>query len=194
MSSAVVTAGPSLLESKGRVGVLLLILSEIAFFGVLIVAHLFYLGKNLVGPLPGEVLHFPVFATIALLTSSGTIVLAVRDLRQGHVARFTTALFATILLGATFLGLTAVEWSGLIQDHGLTIRTNLFGTTFYTLVGFHAGHVTLGVSIMLLTGVLSLLGHVRARDAERLELVSWYWHFVDAVWIAVLLVVYVIGV
>ena len=81
----------------------------------------------------------------------------------------------------------------LIYEHGLTIRTNLFGTTFYSLVGAHAAHVTIGIVLMTLVLVLSLLGYVRVRDSERVEMLSWYWHFVDAVWIAVFTVVYVVG-
>lgn len=180
--------------SRGRVGMLCLILTESAFFAVFLVAYLFYIGKSLAGPVPADVLRFPLLGTAALLSSSATIVFAVRALERDELARFLVGLFATIALGIAFLGLTAFEWRELIFRDGLTIRTNLFGTTFYSLVGFHAAHVTLGVLMMLLIGALGAAGHVEAEDAERVEMVSWYWHFVDAVWIAVLCVVYVIGV
>jgi len=196
VSSATLASGaplPPLVASRGRVGMLLLILSESAFFSVFIVAYLFYLGKSLTGPYPRDLLDFPLLGTLALLTSSGTIVLAVRGLRRGRLARFAALLFATIALGLVFLGLTALEWRHLIFDAGLTLRTNLFGTTFYSLVGFHAAHVSAGVLMMLLIGALATLGHVRPEHAERVEMVSWYWHFVDVVWIAVVSVVYVIG-
>jgi cytochrome c oxidase subunit 3/cytochrome o ubiquinol oxidase subunit 3 len=180
--------------TRGQVGTLLLILAETSFFGVFLVAYLFYIGKSLTGPQPADVLELPIIATICLLSSSGTIVLAVRDLERGHVARFATSLLATILLGGAFIVFTALEWRELIFEHGLTISTNLFGTTFYSLVGFHAAHVCIGLLIMLLILVLAAFGHVRREHAFRVELVSWYWHFVDTVWIAVFTVIYVVGV
>jgi cytochrome c oxidase subunit 3 len=180
--------------TRGQVGTLLLILAESSFFGVFLVAYLFYIGRSLTGPQPADVLEFPVVATICLLSSSGTIVLAVRDLERGHVARFATSLLATILLGGAFVVFTALEWKELIFEHGLTISTNLFGTTFYSLVGFHAAHVCIGLLLMLLTLVLTVFGHVRREHAFRVDLLSWYWHFVDVVWIAVFTVVYVVGV
>ena len=180
--------------TRGQVGTLLLILAETSFFGVFLVAYLFYIGRSLTGPQPADVLEFPVVATICLLSSSGTIMLAVRDLERGHVARFATSLLATILLGGAFIVFTALEWKELIFEHGLTISTNLFGTTFYSLVGFHAAHVCIGLLLMLLTLVLAVFGHVRREHAFRVDLLSWYWHFVDVVWIAVFTVVYVVGV
>lgn len=196
MSSATLASGaalPALVASRGRVGMLLLILSESAFFSIFIVAYLFYIGKSLTGPYPQDVLEFPLRGTLALLASSGTILLAVRALQRDRLARFAAALCATIALGLVFLGLTALEWHHLIWGAGLTLRTNLFGTTFYSLVGFHAAHVSAGVLMMALIGALAALGRVRPEHAERVEMVSWYWHFVDVVWIAVVGVVYVIG-
>ncbi len=180
--------------TRGQVGTLLLILAETSFFAVFLVAYLFYIGKSLTGPQPADVLELPILATICLLSSSGTIVVAVRGLEQGHATRFATSLLATIVLGGAFLFFTAMEWRELIFEHGLTISTNLFGTTYFSLVGFHAAHVCVGLLIMLLVLVLTTLGHVRSEQAFRVELVSWYWHFVDVVWIAVFTVVYVVGV
>ena len=185
---------PALVESRGRVGMLCLILSESAFFAVFLVAYLFYIGKSLSGPFPADVLRFPWLGTIALVSSSGTIVFAVQSLRRGEAGRFAALLLATIALGLAFLVLTAFEWRELIWSDGLTIRTNLFGTTFYSLVGFHAAHVTVGVLMMLLIAGLAAGGRVHPEHSERIEMVSWYWHFVDAVWIAVLTTVYIIGV
>ena len=179
--------------TRGKVGTLCLIMSETTFFSIFIVAYLFYTGKSLNGPYPVDVLHIPVFATVCLLSSSATVVLAVKFLEKGRVAFFTVSLFVTALLGSAFLAFTAVEWWGLIFDHGLMIGTNLFGTTFYSLVGFHAAHVTIGVLIMTLILVLSLGGHVRAEHSERVDMFSWYWHFVGVVWIFVLTVVYLVG-
>ena len=113
--------------------------------------------------------------------------------RKGQIRRFSLWWFLTILLGAQFLGATAVEWYRLIFASNLTIGTNLFGTTFYSLVGFHAFHVTVGLTMLTLVLVLSAVGYVRKEHAERVEVLSWYWHFVDVVWVVVLTVVYIIG-
>ena len=92
-----------------------------------------------------------------------------------------------------FLAATASEWRRLITVHHLTISTNLFGTTFYALVGLHATHVVVGVTLLALVLALSLTGKVRQAHAEHVEMISWYWHFVDAVWVVVFTVVYVMG-
>ena len=88
---------------------------------------------------------------------------------------------------------TALEWYKLIYTDHLTISTNLFGTTYYSLVGLHALHVTVGLIMILIVMLLNLGGNMSKRYAERTELLSWYWHFVDAVWVVVFLTVYVIG-
>jgi cytochrome c oxidase subunit 3/cytochrome o ubiquinol oxidase subunit 3 len=183
----------STMPSRGRVGMACMILTESALFTIFVVAYLYYVGKSLSGPYPKDVLDVPVLATIALLSSSISITLAVRALRAGQNGAFKIWWFITIALGAFFLGATAVEWYGLIYDHNLTIWTNLFGTTYYSLVGFHAGHVTIGLLLLGLVLVFSLRGAVRAAHAERVEILSWYWHFVDAVWVVVFTTVYVIG-
>ncbi len=182
--------GPLGEDRKGRVGMASLIIAEISFFAVFIVAYLFYLGKSATGPQPGEVLKTPVVATICLLASSVTIAIALRALRAGSLGGFRLWWLATILLGAGFLVATALEWHELIWERGLTIATNLFGTTFYSLVGFHALHVTLGLCMLTFVLVAALRGRLHPEDAERTEILSWYWHFVDAVWIAVFCVVY----
>ncbi len=102
-------------------------------------------------------------------------------------------LAATVLLGSIFLGATALEWYKLIYHDGLTIQTNLFGTTFYSLVGLHASHVIIGLFMLTLALIFSLTGSLTTRHSSRLEVLSLYWHFVDAVWVVVFLVVYVIG-
>ena len=99
----------------------------------------------------------------------------------------------TILLGVIFLAGTAYEWRELIEEKHLTIGRNLFGTTYYTLVGFHAFHVSAGVVALLIVLGLAFRGQVRAGHALGVELVSWYWHFVDGVWIVVFVVVYLLG-
>lgn len=181
------------LPSRGRAGMVGLLVMESAFLGTFVVAYLFYIGKSASGPTPKQVLEFPLLGTVCLLASSLTVALAVRALRGGRITLFGMWLLITILLGAEFLTGTALEWYGLIVRQGFTIGTNLFGTTFYSLVGFHAGHVTLGLLLLILVWVFTVFGAVRAEHAERVELLSWYWHFVDAVWIVVLTAVYIVS-
>jgi cytochrome c oxidase subunit 3/cytochrome o ubiquinol oxidase subunit 3 len=169
------------------------IIAEVSLFAVFVVAYLYNIGKSLTGPAPHEVLAVPVVGTVCLLSSSVTVAMAVRALRRGAVARCGVWLAATVLLGVVFLTGTAVEWSRLIGREGLTIGTNLFGTTFYALVGLHASHVVVGLVILGLITVFASSRALRPAHAERVELASWYWHFVDGVWVVVLTVVYVIG-
>jgi cytochrome c oxidase subunit III len=179
--------------SRGRVGMVGLIVAESSLFAVFVVAYLFYVGKSLSGPYPKDVLQLPVLNTICLLASSVTVAFAVRALARDRVRSCGLWLLVTILLGLAFLAGTALEWRHLILDRGLTIRTNLFGTTFYSLVGFHAGHVTVGLVILGILCALAFAGALRPVHHERAELASWYWHFVDAVWVVVFTVVYVVG-
>jgi cytochrome c oxidase subunit 3 len=181
------------LPSRGRVGMAALIATESALFAIFVVAYLYYIGKSLTGPYPAEVLHVPLIATICLLSSSLTVMLATRALARAQRGAFHVWWFLTIALGAFFLGATALEWYRLIYVAHLTISTNLFGTTYYTLVGFHAGHVTVGLILLTLVLVLSLRGAVKTAHVDHIEILSWYWHFVDAVWVVVFTVVYIIG-
>lgn len=181
------------LPSRGVVGMYCLIAAESAIFTIFVVAYLFYLGKSATGPQPKDVLHVPVFYTICLLSSSLTVHLAVRKLIAGKMAAFATMWVLTILLGATFLFGTAREWVHLIYDEGLTISTNLFGTTYYSLVGLHAFHVTVGLLALLTVALFYFAARLGREHSERLEVLSMYWHFVDAVWVVVFTVVYVIG-
>ena len=179
--------------ARGRVGMFSLIAAEAAIFSIFVVAYLFYIGKSLTGPMPRDVLSVPIFFTICLLSSSLTIHLAAKFLRQGSVLRFGILLLATIGLGATFMYGTATEWRRLIYHEGLTISTNLFGTTYYSLVGLHGFHVVVGLMSLSIVMAFTLLGSVRSEHAERVDVLSLYWHFVDAVWVVVFTVVYVIG-
>jgi cytochrome c oxidase subunit 3 len=181
------------LPRRSRVGILALILTESVFFSIFVVAYIFYLGKSLTGPYPKDVLSPPILNTICLLSSSITIVLAIRALRAGSTRTFALWWFITFALGAEFLTGTALEWHRLIYHEGLSIRTNLFGTTYYSLVGLHALHVTIGLLLILLVLTFTMLGYMNERHIERVDVLSWYWHFVDAVWVVVFLTVYVIG-
>jgi len=178
---------------RGRVGMIGLILAESSLFAVFVVAYLYYIGKSLNGPYPKDVLELPVAGTVCLLSSSVTIAFALRALRAGRQRAAGMWFVVTIALGAAFLAGTASEWYRLIVRDGLTIGTNLFGTTFYSLVGLHASHVTIGLAILTLLASFALSGALDRRHLERAEIASWYWHFVDAVWIVVFTVVYVIG-
>ena len=181
------------LPSSRKVAVVCLIITETCLFSIFVAAYLFYLGKSLSGPTPREVLELPVLSTICLLSSSITIILAERAFNRDRVGLFKLWWFVTIALAASFLAATVKEWHTLIYQKGLTISTNLFGTTFYSLVGLHAMHVIVGLCLLVLVFILSLRGYVTIMHRERLEMVSWYWHFVDAVWIVVFNVVYVVG-
>ena len=181
------------LPARGPVGMYGLIAAESAIFAIFVVAYLFYMGKSVAGPQPRDVLHVPVFFTICLLSSSITIHVAVKSLRTGNVRRFALWWLLTIVLGAIFLAGTAQEWHHLIYDEGLTIQTNLFGTTYYSLVGLHAFHVTVGLLALAIVSLFAILGHIRQEHAERAEVLSMYWHFVDTVWVVVFIVVYIVG-
>ena len=180
-------------RARGRVGMFGLIAAEAAIFTIFVVAYLFYVGKSLTGPMPRDVLSVPIFYTICLLSSSLTIHLAVKALRRGNVRVFGDWWLVTIALGAAFIYGTAMEWHRLIYQDGLTISTNLFGTTYYSLVGLHGFHVVVGLASLSIVMGLTLLGNVRAEHAERVDVLSLYWHFVDAVWVVVFTVVYVVG-
>ena len=176
-------------------GMIAFLVSEVAFFSTLIVAYLTFMGKDKSGPKPEEVLSLPfvIVTTILLLSSSGTIHMAEKALHSGSVSGFLRWWGLTILLGVSFLAGTAYEWYELIVHHHLTISRNLFGTTYYTLVGFHGAHVTGGVIVMLIFFGLGARGQITHKNRGGIEMTSWYWHFVDVVWVVVFIVVYLIG-
>jgi cytochrome c oxidase subunit III len=188
-----ITETPWTLPSRGRVGMFSLIVGETAIFTIFIVAYIYYIGKSLSGPAPHQVLQVPIFNTFCLLSSSLTIHVAVRALHRGRIAAFKLSWFLTLTLGAIFLIGTGREWHRLIYGEGLTISTNLFGTTYYSLVGLHAFHVSAGLLGLLTVMVFAQAARVNQQHAERLDVLSLYWHFVDAVWIAVFTVVYIVG-
>jgi len=181
------------LPSRGTVGMICLIVAEIAIFTIFVVAYIYYIGKSIAGPTPKDVLELPIFNTVCLLSSSLTIHLAVLMLRKAKLGAFGFWWFVTMVLGAIFLVGTGREWHHLIYQKGLTITTNLFGTTYYSLVGLHAFHVTVGLIGIATAMILTLLRKVGPQHSERAEVFSMYWHFVDAVWVVVFTVVYVIG-
>lgn len=197
MSSIATT--PSSIEAqwslpyKGHAGMLALIAAESSIFAIFVVAYIFYIGKSLSGPTPREVLELPIFASVCLLSSSLTIHAAVGALRKANLGAFRLWWLVTLVLGSIFLIGTAREWHHLIYDKGLTISTNLFGTTYYSLVGLHAFHVTVGLIGLLTVLLLAVFGKVQKEHTKNVDTFSMYWHFVDAVWVVVFAVVYIIG-
>jgi len=180
-------------ELRGRVGMWCLIVAESSIFTIFVVAYLFYAGKSLIGPYPNDVLHVPVFNSICLFSSSFTIVMAERAMRRNAINLFGTWWLFTIVLGAIFIIGTAREWYHLIYHEGLTISTNLFGTTFYSLVGLHAFHVIVGLTGLTIIMIFTALGDVTQEHEYRIGVFAMYWHFVDAIWVVVLSVVYFIA-
>ena len=178
---------------RGTIGMACLIVAEAAIFIIFVVAYIFYIGKSLSGPTPAQVLELPIFGTICLLSSSITVHFASSALRKNNLRGCTAFLAGTVLLGGIFLVTTALEWYHLIYEKGLTIQTNLFGTTYYSLVGLHATHVVVGLILLSTVLAFSLTGHLKEEHEKKLEVLSLYWHFVDAVWVVVFLVVYVLG-
>ena len=199
MPSDVLTANALELErnwklpDRGTIGIIFLIVTETALFSMFVATYLIYIGKSLRGPYPKDVLEIPILASICLLSSSGTVVFAEHALKKNELGRFKLWWIITILLGAYFLLATGLEWRKLIYEDHLTISTNLFGTTFYSLVGLHASHVIVGLIFLSIVFVVTLLGFPIQTQLRRVLFLSWYWHFVDAVWVIVFTVVYIIG-
>jgi len=179
-----------------KVGMIVFLSSEVAFFGTLIMTYIYFMRQSAEGnPSPREVFSLPMvlIASACLFSSSGTIHMAEKALRRSTQAGFLAWWGLTIVLGIAFLLFTANEWRDLIVTHHLTISRNLFGTTYFTLVGFHAFHVTIGVITMSVVWSLAQRRQITVRNMTGVEVVSWYWHFVDAVWVAVFLLVYIVG-
>jgi cytochrome c oxidase subunit I len=167
--------------------------SECFLFGTLIATYMAYKGRSVVGPLPHQILNLPVttLSTFDLLMSSLLMVLALAALQRGDRTQARLWLAGTALFGLIFLGFQAYEFTDFVH-HGLTLQTNLFGSTFFTLTGFHGGHVTLGVVWLLTLLVLHLRGRLAPKDAMKVEVAALYWHFVDIVWILIFTLVYLV--
>ena len=180
------------LPDRGAIGIASFIVAEAALFAIFVIAYMFYSGKSPNGPYPEDVLRVPILATICLLSSSGTIVLAERALRRHERAAFHLWWGFTTLLGAIFLTMTGTEWRKLIYQDHLTVSTNPFGSTYYGLVGLHASHVIVGLTFLALVLGVSLRGFPIEAQERRVTFLSWYWHFVDVVWVIVFTTVYII--
>lgn len=181
--------------SPVKAGMLCFLLSEVAFFSTLITTFIVFIRTTQNSdPSPRAVFALPLVltGTACLLASSVTIHFAARGFHRGMRATFLGWWALTIVLGGTFLACTAKEWIALIGHDGLTISRNLFGSTYFTLVGFHAAHVTVGVIALIVIFLLGWREKLTAQSQDGVEVVSWYWHFVDGVWVVVVALVYFI--
>jgi heme/copper-type cytochrome/quinol oxidase subunit 3 len=171
----------------------LFLASDCLFFGSLIATYLVYKGRSLSGPFPGEVFDIPYTSVSAfvLLMSSLTMVLALAAIQRDDVRGMRVWLVATSLLGSVFLGGQFYEFSTFFHE-GLSLQGSLFGSSFFTLTGFHGAHVSIGVFWLLSLVGLSHLGLIRKEQSLKVELAGLYWHFVDIVWIVIFTVVYLI--
>jgi len=168
--------------------------SECLLFGALISTYLLFKGQSEPGSLaPADVFDIPYtsVSSFVLLMSSLTMVLALAAIQRGDHRRTRIWLMTTALLGASFVAGQAYEFTVFVRE-GLNLRTNLFGSSFFVLTGFHGAHVTIGVLMLLSLYSLSLKGKLPAAKAETVELVGLYWHFVDVVWIVIFTLVYLI--
>ena len=167
--------------------------SDCLFFGALISTYMVYRSNVPVGPTPAELFDIPYTSVSAfvLLMSSLTMVLALAALQRGNSRQTRVWLLATALLGAVFLGGQYYEFTTFVEA-GLTIKTSVFGTSFFVLTGFHGTHVAIGVFMLLSLVGASLMGRLKPANALTVELVGLYWHFVDIVWIVIFTVVYLI--
>ena len=167
--------------------------SECFLFGTLIATYMAYKGRSVVGPHPHEILNIPIttLSTFDLLMSSLLMVLALAAAQRGDRRQTRLWLAGTAFFGLIFLGFQAYEFTAFVHE-GLTLQTNLFGSTFFVLTGFHGGHVTLGVIWLLTLCVLDLRGRLRVHDALKVEVAGLYWHFVDVVWIVIFTLIYLV--
>ena len=168
--------------------------SECLLFGALISTYFLYRGRSISGPTPMDIYDIPYtsVSSFVLLMSSLTMVLALAAIQRGDHRRLRVWLVATALLGSSFIAGQVYEFTSFIRE-GLTLKTNLFGSSFFVLTGFHGVHVTLGIVMLLSLWNLSLRGKLNTeRGPEVIEIAGLYWHFVDVVWIILFTVVYLI--
>ncbi len=171
----------------------LFLASDCLFFGSFIAAYLLYRGRSIVGPYPEDLFDIPFTSVSAfiLLMSSVTMVLALAAIQRGNVRNMRIWLFTTAMLGTLFIAGQVFEFTE-FNHEGLSLSTNLFGTTFFVLTGFHGAHVTVGVLILMSLFVVSMRGGIQQKDSLAIELAGLYWHFVDIVWIVIFTLVYLI--
>jgi heme/copper-type cytochrome/quinol oxidase subunit 3 len=168
--------------------------SDCMFFGSLIGTYLAYKGKSLSGPGPHDVFDIPLtsYSAALLLASSLTMVLALANLQHNRVKSAARWLLVTALLGLHFVLNQVYEFTTFVLHHDLKLSTNLFGSSFFVLTGFHGAHVTGGVIWLLILVGLAWRRQLDVRDYTKVEIAGLYWHFVDIVWIAIFTVIYLI--
>ena len=178
---------------NNKLGVWTLLGSEAVFFSALIVTYIVNHGRSVTGPYPHEVLDIPLTAinTFVLICSSLTMVTAYAAIQSGEMRKMRIWLFVTMGLGMAFLTGQAIEFTSLYQ-HGLSLSSNLFGASFFTLTGFHGAHVLAGVIWIGFVVMRAFQGGVTPENPIAVELVGLYWHFVDLVWILIFTIVYLI--
>ena len=171
----------------------LFLASECLLFGALITTYVLYRGASQTGPYPADIFDIPYtsVSSFVLLASSLTMVLSLVAAEKRDYARMRIWLLTTALLGMSFVGGQVYEFTVFYRE-GLAISTNLFGTTFYVLTGFHGVHVTVGILMLLSLVGMSWVGRMPDDSAFPVEMVGLYWHFVDIVWIVIFAVVYLI--
>jgi heme/copper-type cytochrome/quinol oxidase subunit 3 len=167
--------------------------SETLFFGSFIATYMIYAGRSITGPYPHEILDIPLttISTFVLLMSSLAMVLALAAVQQANRKGALIWLMATAGLGMIFLGFQAYEFTHFYHE-GLTLSSNLFGSSFFILTGFHGAHVTIGVIWLLILWLQAAAGRLGPRDALKVEIAGLYWHFVDVVWIAIFTLIYLL--
>ena len=167
--------------------------SETLFFGSFIATYLIYAGRSVSGPTPHEILNIPLtsISTFVLLMSSLAMVLALSSVQRGSRKGALVWLLATAGLGMLFLGGQAYEFTHFYHE-GLTLSTNLFGSSFFILTGFHGAHVSIGVIWLLILWIQTFAGRIGPGDSLKVEVAGLYWHFVDIVWIAIFTLIYLI--
>lgn len=176
-----------------KVGFWTFIGSETLFFGSFIATYMIYAGRSVVGPYPHDILNIPLtsVSTFVLLMSSLAMVIALAGVQRGSRRGALGGLMATAILGMIFLGFQAYEFSHFYHE-GLTVSTNLFGSSFFILTGFHGAHVTIGVIWLLILWLQTFVGRIGPEDSLKVEIAGLYWHFVDIVWIAIFTLIYLI--
>ena len=168
--------------------------SDCLFFGALIATYMVYRGQSLVGPYPDQIIDVPIttISTFVLLCSSFAMVQALAATNRNDQRGIQLWLLATAGLGAIFIGFQVYEFNA-FKNEGLTLGTNLFGATFFTLTGFHGAHVTLGIIWLVGLFFVARKGRLGPKASLDVEIAGLYWHFVDIVWIVIFTLLYLVA-
>jgi heme/copper-type cytochrome/quinol oxidase subunit 3 len=172
----------------------MLVFTEIFFFMSLIMAYVYMVydgsSRNL-NELQALHISSTGFFTLVLVSSSFSFYIAERNYEKGNIKQLKTWLIITVILGAVFLYGQGTEYYRLINEQ-ITLGASVFGTNFFTLTGFHGFHVFVGLVLMSVLITMAYLGDFRDNKSTVIQTIGIYWHFVDAVWIVVFTVVYVV--